>query len=61
MPEDATMYCLIFHGAPDLIVNLKPVMLAGVEVMCQVGCIKDKNDESMLYKPTFIIPDQAAW
>ena len=59
MPADTTMDCLIFHGAPDLIVNVKPVVLAGVDVICEDGCTEDKNDESLPYKPTSIIPDQA--
>lgn len=58
MPEGMKSGCLIFHGAPDLIVNHKPVMLAGVD-MCQDGCIEDKNDSSVPYNPASIIPDQA--
>ena len=50
---------LLLCGAPHLIVNLKPVMLAGVDVMCRDGCIKAKNDEFMPYKLASTIPDQA--
>ena len=59
MPADTTMDCLIFHGAPDLIVNLKPVVLLGVDVIYEDGCIEDKDDESLPYEPASIIPDQA--